>query len=254
MFKPLVKYFYSLAVIVFLSSTCCSTYLQAADPPDANVITQLLDKARGGLQGIEMQIRVETESANGGGEFTAFTKVRGHYSVSVVDKPEHLQGARIYTSKDKLWYWKPGQSKPVPVTRQQKLLGPISYGDIVGSEYTGNYEAKFLGEGEVDGRPAWAYGLEAVTALAPFRYVTYWLTQDNLLGIKAEFYSASGQKLRTATIEYQNLVIVDGGPQPLVSRITFTDELSNQDKVSVYFINPVAKEIPDDAFTVKSSP
>jgi hypothetical protein len=254
MIKAVPTRSYSLALIAILSSAGYSTYLHAADPPEAKTIPQLLDEARGGLQGIEMKIRIESESANGRDEFSAFTKVRGHYSVSVVEKPEHLQGARIYTSRDKLWYWKPGQSQPVPVTRQQKLLGPISYGDIVGSEYSGNYEAKLLGEAEVDGRLAWAYGLEAVTVQAPFRYVTYWVAQDNLLGIKAEFHSASGQKVKSATVEYDNRVLIDGKTQPFVSKITFCDELSSRDRVTVYFVDPIVKEIPDDAFTIKSTP
>lgn len=254
MFKAISTRFYSMAIIVIFSSAGYSAYLHAADPPDAKTIPHLLDEARGGLHGIEMKLRIESESANGRDEFIAFTKVRGRYSVSVVEKPEHLQGARIYTSKDKLWYWKPGQSHPVPVTRQQKLLGPISYGDIVGSEYTGNYEAKFLGEAEVDGRPAWAYGLEAMTVQAPFRYVTYWIAKDNLLGIKAEFHSASGKKMKSATVEYDNRVLIDGKTHPIVSKITFCDELSNRDRVTVYFVDPIAQEIPDDAFSIKSTP
>ncbi len=228
--------------------------LGAAEPPSANVIPQLIDDARGGIRGMEWKLRVISQGVNGIQEFKAFTKVRGYYSVSSVETPQHLRGAKIFTAKDKLWFWKPGQSLPVPVTRQQNLLGPISYGDIVGFDYTKNYKAKFIGEEEIEGKSAWVYLLEAITPIAPYQSLIYWLDQQDLLGLKTDFYSASGKKLRTARMKYENTIIVNGKAAPSISEIIFTNELVNHEIVTVFFIDPVVKDIPDNDFNLKIEP
>ncbi len=212
-------------------------------------------EARGIMEtGVEWKINILVRNDQGEQSISALGKVRGYYSVTIVETPENLHGTRIFIAKDKLWFWKPGQNLPIPITKQQKLIGPAAYGDILSIDYAKNYSAELVGEEIIDNRLSWIFALKANNNDVTYSAIKYWIDQQNFVGIKAEFFTASGKIAKSAKMKYDNHLIQNGNIIPFISEITITEEQLKFEEVILTFSDPILKEIPDEQFNLNFTP
>jgi hypothetical protein len=68
--------------------------------------------------------------------------------------------------------------------------------------------------------------------------------------VKAEYLSLSGKIIKTATIEYDNSVIINGNKSPFVSTIRIIDNLLTQDITTLSFDKPRLLEIPNHIYNL----
>ena len=204
--------------------------------------------------GVEWKINILVRNGQGEQSISAIGKVRGSFSVTIVETPENLKGTRIYIAKDKLWFWKPGQNLPIPITKQQKLMGPAAYGDILSTDYAKNYSAELIGEEIIDNRLSWIFSLKAFRNDVAYSAIKYWIDQQDYLGIKAEFFTASGKIVKSAKMKYDNHVVQNGNIIPFISEITITEEQLKFEEVILTFSDPILKEIPDEVFNLNFTP
>jgi hypothetical protein len=120
-----------------------------------------------------------------------------------------------------MWFWKPGLSRPVSVSKRQRLSGDAAIGDIASTSYVDGYKVTGSEVGEVNGEAATVYTMEANSLGDTYAKIKYWVTKNGNLGKKAEFYAKSGNLVRSSTMDYQNkangrpflskMVVADGG-------------------------------------------
>ncbi|MGE5384746.1 MAG: outer membrane lipoprotein-sorting protein, partial [Betaproteobacteria bacterium] len=69
--------------------------------------------------------------------------------------------------------------------------------------------------------------LTANTRQATYDKVLYWVSASRGVAVKAEFYSLSGKKLKSALFSYGNRIEVNGKPIAFISRMVISDALTD---------------------------
>jgi len=178
------------------------------------------ERARGimtGSNGVQWTVTVKSSD----GRSAAFRAISQSGKIwAEVRSPDEARGRKyIAESKGAMWFWKPGLSRPVSVSKRQRLSGDAAIGDIASTSYVDGYKLESTSQGEIDGEPATIYILKANSFTDTYREIRYWVTKKGNLGKKAEFYAKSGTLIRSSTMEYGNQV----NGKPFLSKMTVKD-------------------------------
>jgi outer membrane lipoprotein-sorting protein len=222
----------------------------AAEPGGMSAVEVLTqaDEARGNLDGIRWSLQIEAHEKGQKEEMTMGVVARGFDVLATTTSPRRSKGNRLLILKENMWFDTPDLSKPVPISRRQKLVGQAAYGDIATTNYASDYDPVLIGEETVDGMQCLVYDLRARNDSVTYDRIKYWIDKERLVGIKAEYYTVSGRKFKSARMEYDNRVNRVGRKQPFISRISIFGELVDMDRTILTFTNPVLEEIPDYVF------
>jgi hypothetical protein len=192
--------------------------ITAAPAQDAALLEA--EQARGiltGNQGVQWTVSV---SGTKNAKFVA-TSQGGKIFAEVIE-PADATGRRYLAESDgAMWFWKPGLSRPVSVSKRQRLSGDAAIGDIASTSFVDGYKVDGQEPGEVNGEAATVYTMKSNSPGDTYAMIKYWVTTKGNLGKKAEFYAKSGTLIRSSTMDYKNtangrpflsqMVIVDGG-------------------------------------------
>jgi hypothetical protein len=124
-----------------------------AMPPED--ILRAADQARGNLEGVTWTVTISSQKQNK--PMTLLVKARGFDIATETLAPAIHKGNQLMMIKGNMWFYKPGLSKPVPVSKRQKLLGDAVYGDIAATNYAADYVASLLPEEEILGQPCYRF-------------------------------------------------------------------------------------------------
>jgi hypothetical protein len=147
-----------------------------------------------------------------------------------------------------MWFYKPGLSKPVPISTRQKLMGNAAYGDIAATNYFEDYDAALLHQEMIDDQACHVFDLAARTNTATYDRIRYWVSMSRNVGLKAEYYTVSGKKIKSARMFYRKTVDMDGQEKPFISEIQISDAVINTEKTVLKFDNPQLAALPDSLF------
>lgn len=176
------------------------------------------EQARGiltGNTGVRWTVKV---SGNKSAKFVAVSQ--GGKIFAEVVEPADATGRRyLAESSGSMWFWKPGLSRPVSVSKRQRLSGDAAIGDIASTSFVDGYKVAGKESGEVNGEPATIYTMEANSLGDTYAKIRYWVTTKENLGKKAEFYAKSGNLVRSSTMEYGN----QANGRPFLSKMAVTD-------------------------------
>jgi hypothetical protein len=221
----------------------------AGTAPDNEAILRAADEARGNVSGLAWEVAIESKDEGRSGDTMVYDiKVRAFNVAGISLAPAKYRGNKILMLNTSMWFYKPGLSKPVPVSQRQKLMGEAAYGDIASTNYAENYTATRLPDEEVDGQPCYVFDLRAKEEKLTYDRITYWVSKANQTGIKADYYTVSGKKFKSASMDYANSVKLDGQPRAFLSRITLQNELMNGAVTYLNLRNPHIEPIPDHVF------
>lgn len=141
-------------------------------------------------------------------------------------------------SGNDLWFYDPSSKASIRLSPQQRLLGQAANGDVVTVNLAKDYRAEIAAEENVaDGdrqmRRSYKLALAAVSADVTYHRIEMWLDAGNSRPVKARFFTASGQLLKTAYYRrYQpqlgverptETVIIDGLDPNWVTVMRFSD-------------------------------
>jgi hypothetical protein len=209
------------------------------------------DQARGNLQGVTWEVVLESRENSHTDTVTLDVKARGFDVLGITLAPAKYKDNKTLMLHDNSWFYKPGLSKPVPISRRQRLLGHASYGDIASTNYANDYAATPLPDEVVNGTECYVFDLQSVDSKkTTYDRIKYWIAKDRLVGIKAEYFTVSGKKFKMATMEYKNHVEINGALRPFISQLTIYDELMSSDVTILLFNNPQLRELPNYIFNL----
>jgi outer membrane lipoprotein-sorting protein len=212
-------------------------------------ILRAADEARGNVQGVAWNVTIEsTENERVTDTLVYDIKARGFNIAGISQAPPKYKGNKLLMLNTSMWFYKWGLSKPVPISQRQKLMGDASYGDIASTNYADNYDATALPDDEVNDEACYVFDLKAQSEKSTYDRIKYWVSKRRLVGVKAEYFTVSGKKFKSATMDYDNLVSLGGKKRPFLSRITMRSELMNG---SVTYLNlraPRIAPLPDYNF------
>lgn len=160
-----------------------------------------------------------------------------------VIEPADAKGRKyLAESKGNMWFWKPGLSRPVSVSKRQRLSGDAAIGDIASTSFVDGY--KVVGKEEIDynGEKGAVYSLKANSLSDTYALIKYWVSHDGNLGKRAEFFAKSGNLLRTSRMEYDN----QANGRPFLSKMEISDGSRN---ITLEFSNVKIGKYPASMFT-----
>lgn len=212
-------------------------------------ILKAADEARGNVAGVSWQVTIQsTENQEVMDTMSYDIKARGFDVSGLSLAPPKYRGQKLLMLSTNMWFYKPGLSKPVPISQRQKLLGDAAYGDIASTNYAEDYEATQLPDETIDGDDCYVFDLKSKNDKTTYDRIKYWVSKRRLLGVQAEYYTVSGKKFKSSTMDYDNLVRVDGQQRPFISKITFHSTLMNGDVTYLNLSNPQVEPLPDYVF------
>lgn len=233
---------------MLIATGVCCTPLWAAE--SVQHILRRADEARGNLEGVTWEVVLEAVERTYTSTMTFDVKARGFDIVGESLAPPKHKGNTVLMLQGNMWFYKPRLSKPVPISRRQKLLGNAAYGDIAATNYAEDYTATALAADTVNEEHCYVFDLLAKDKKTTYDRIKYWIAKGRLVGVKAEYFTVSGKKFKSALMEYANTVTVKGEERPFISRIRIYDELLTQDVTTLTFYHPQFQRLADHLFNL----
>jgi len=208
------------------------------------------DAARGNYEGIKWKLHISSVEGGRQQNRRLDVKGRGNDFFAMLTAPPKLRGQILLDVDHNMWFAKPGLSKPVPVSPRQKLVGGASYGDIAATNYSEDYEAALMRYEMVNGEWCYVFDLKAVTKKVTYDRIKYWVSKGRLVGVKAEFFTVSGKKFKSAVFEYEHETMILKKRRPFISKMVIKDLFLEGNVTTMTFSEPLLGNIPDSAFSL----
>lgn len=106
--------------------------------------------------------------------------------------PAREKGKRLLSDFDKMWYFSPELRNPIPISKQQRLIGQVSNGDVVAADFDLSYIAKLIGEEACDSKTCYKLHLERRTPQVAYPAIIYLVEKGTYYPYRADFMSSSG--------------------------------------------------------------
>jgi outer membrane lipoprotein-sorting protein len=213
-------------------------------------ILKRADESRGNLQGVSWEVLVESIEQQRTDTMVYDIKARGFDISGMSLEPPKYKGNKLLMLKTNMWFYKPGLSKPIPISQRQKLMGNAAYGDIASTNYAEDYEAQPLADETVDGEECYVFDLKSKNDKTTYDQVKYWISKKRLVGVKAEYFTVSGKKFKLADMDYDNTVNIAGEERPFISKITMREALMSEDVTYLNLTKPRFDALPDYVFNL----
>jgi hypothetical protein len=239
----------------WLLQTLCLLFVASgsglAQEPSASEILKASDTARGGgLPGLVWNVHLDSKDAESQQTRELIVKASAHDSLVEFTAPANAKGQKILSVGRNMWFVQPGLQKPVPISPRQRLSGQAANGDIAATDYANDYTPTMTGEDVVAGEPCYVLDLRAKDKSTTYDRIVYWVSKARLVGVKADFYTVSGKKLKTAILEYHNKIEYKGRSIAFVSRMTISDALNAGNVTVMDYAAVKAVRIPADEFNI----
>jgi hypothetical protein len=231
--------------LFFATVLLCHDLLAASTVQD---ILHQADQARGNLEGVTWEASLESVENTRIETMTFEVKARGFDILAENLAPPKSKGNKILMLLGNMWFYKPGLSKAVPISRRQRLLGNALYGDIAATNYAGEYEATMLADDEVNGEVCYVFDLKSKDTKTTYDRIKYWIAKDRVVGVKAEYFTVSGKQFKSSTMEYTHTIEIAGQARPFISRIVIYDELMSNDITTLVLRHPRLQSLPAYVF------
>lgn len=163
--------------------------------------------------------------------------------VRFVDPPSE-RGKSLLSIFDKLWYYEPKLRRPIPISRQQRLVGQVSNGDVVATDFDLSYVSKLAASEDCDGRPCYRLELTRRWPHVTYPKINYWVDIETSRPVKAEFLSTNDKVLKRAW--YQDYKLALGVERPHEIRIE--DSLKKEQYTRMLYSNVRLEEVPEAYF------
>ncbi|MEM6915276.1 MAG: outer membrane lipoprotein-sorting protein [Verrucomicrobiota bacterium] len=199
--------------LLFLLLTSLFSPIVAAEP--ALIAAEQSRGISTGNTGVQWTVSVSGEK---NAKFVA-TSQGGKVFAEVIEPADAVGRRYLAEAKGNMWFWKPGISRPVSVSKKQRLSGDAAIGDIASTSFVDGYKLVGKEAGEIGGEAATIYSLKANSFGDTYAMIKYWVTNGENLGKKAEFFAKSGTSLRTSTMEYKN----SANGRPFLSKMVVKD-------------------------------
>jgi len=128
------------------------------------------------------------------------------------------KGRRILTVGDRVWLIVPTASKPVPVSKSQRLMGAASFGDIASMRFADEYDATLRPELEED---CHVLDLKAKGKGAAYPAAVLWTGKDDGLPRRLSLSLASGKPAKEVRFK-------DYGGEGRIGKMEIRDLLSGK--------------------------
>ena len=163
--------------------------------------------------------------------------------VRFVDPPTE-RGKSLLSIFDKLWYYEPKLRRPIPISRQQRLVGQVSNGDVVATDFDLSYVSVLAATEDCDGRPCYRLELQRRFPHVTYPKINYWVDVETYRPFKAEFLSTGNKVLKRAWYKDYKLALGEQRPH----EIYIEDSLKKEQYTRMLYSDVRLEEVPEAYF------
>lgn len=163
--------------------------------------------------------------------------------VRFVDPPSE-RGKSLLSVFDKLWYYEPKLRRPIPISRQQRLIGQVSNGDVVATDFDLSYISKLATIEDCEGRKCYRLELQRRWPHVTYPKINYWVDVETYRPFKAEFLASGDKVLKRAW--YKDYKPALGVARP--HEIYIEDSLKKEQYTRMLYSNVRLEEVPEAYF------
>ncbi len=218
--------------------------------PTPQEILEASDRARGQLPGIVWTVDLTAREGTRETSQTLEVSASGDKALVKVLEPPRVRGQMMLFAGRNLWFIKPGVSKAVPISPRQKMMGQAANGDIASTNYAGDYEGALRGFEEIDGERCYVLELTARVKNVTYDRITYWVSVARQVGVRADFFTVSGKRLKSASFAYDNAIAYQGKTIPFVSRMVIRDALEADNQTTIDYTKVRVEPVPEATFNL----
>jgi hypothetical protein len=230
-----------------------SSLAWAASAPNVDQILQNSDRSRGGLKsGVQWQAVLKSMEDGDESSREFQVKAKGNNALVEISSPARNQGEKFLFLDRNMWFSRPSLRKPVSISSRQRMSGQAANGDIATTQYARDYSAKLVRKEAVGGQMAYVLDLKSKDEKTTYDRITYWVTEKDNLGIKAEFLNMQGHVMKRATIEYKNQIQLEGKSVPFISSVRIEDAFNAKNYSVMTYTRPEATAVPANLFDVNN--
>ncbi|HEY1847234.1 MAG TPA: outer membrane lipoprotein-sorting protein [Buttiauxella sp.] len=161
----------------------------------------------------------------------------------------------IYPPRDKgkvmlsdwydLWFYTPELRRPIPVSRQQRLVGQIANGDVIVTNFADAYRSKLVGEEPCGESVCYRLALERLSAEVTYPKVTLFVEKGSFRPQKAAYFSLDDKLLKE--VLYQDFQPALGKIRPM--RIVVREVRHGSGYSVMEYSNVRLESLPESHFT-----
>lgn len=142
--------------------------------------------------------------------------------------PEREKGTKMLKLEDRLWIYSPSSDRTIQLSghmlRQSVMGSDLSYEDMMDDRKMMDiYNAKLIGEEEINGRKTYVLLLEAKVEDATYASRKIWVDQERYVPLQEELFAKSGQLLKKTVLS--DVEFIDGRWYP--RKINYKDMLKD---------------------------
>lgn len=119
-----------------------------------------------------------------------------------------------------LWFYIPELRRPIPISRQQRLVGQISNGDVIVTNFEDAYNASLLDDQPCGNTVCYQLALQRKSSEVTWPKVNYLVEKGSYRPYKASYFSQDDKLMKE--VLYQDYKLLLGKERP--SRIVVTDK------------------------------
>lgn len=235
-----------LLIVVLLLMIWKTTVAHAA--PDAAEIVRQADAIRFPAEGFQVDILVNTVSADGKADEPRQYRVlsKGNDRTLVMTlAPAFEKGQLLLMRDDDLWVFLPKVTQPVRLPLSQKLTGQVANGDLARANFAGDYTAELIREEALGDSQAYVLALTAARKGVTYARVTYWVEKGSHRPLRAEFYTGAGRLLKTA--EYRGYGELGGAVRP--TELVLEDQVGLKQRSVMQYARMKFRDLDAKIFT-----
>ena len=217
------------------------------DDAIARSIVEKADRIRFPQDGFEVEVEVKTRSGTEEGETRRYRVLSkgNENTIVMVSEPAAERGQIMLMRGRDLWIFVPTVSQPVRISLSQRLTGQVANGDLARANFAGDYKPRLLRNDTIGGESYHVLELTAVDRGVTYHRVLYWVRQSDYRPFRAEFYSLSERRLKTA--RYENYQQLGGAIRP--TRLIIQDAQRESEESTLEYSEMKLRDLPDKVFS-----
>ncbi|WP_231877621.1 outer membrane lipoprotein-sorting protein [Erwinia sp. ErVv1] len=158
--------------------------------------------------------------------------------------PTRDKGKVLLSDLDKMWYYAPELRRPIPISRQQRLLGQVSNGDVVAADFDYSYISTLLGTEACGDSQCYKLSLTRRWASVPYPAILYWVEVGSWHPQRIDFLSTEGRLIKRS--RYRDYQQVQGIMRP--ATIVIEDALRKDNWTTMAYSEMVMESLPESYF------
>ncbi|WP_322059109.1 outer membrane lipoprotein-sorting protein [Paraburkholderia sp. J63] len=161
-------------------------------------------------------------------------------------EPVRDKGKAMLSDYEKMWYYAPDLRRPIPISKQQRLIGQISNGDVVAADFDYSYVSQLQGEEPCGKTVCYRLALQRRWPFVTYPKIMYWVEKDTFYPYRADFMSDSGVLIKRSY--YSDYRPELGQMRP--HRIVVEDSMRKDNYTTMEYSNLRLESLPESYFQV----